>query len=137
MRPYGFTQEIPALMDAADVLITKAGPTTICEAFTRRLPIIISSYIPSQEDQNAEYVTQHNAGVLAEEPELIVDTLRRWLHDPALLERMSQASAALARPRSAIETAEAIYHIAATTQTIFHKPQREPLLARIDRFLGR
>ena len=124
-------------MDAADILITKAGPTTICEAFTRHLPIIISSYIPSQEDQNAEYVTQHNAGVLAEEPELIVDTLRRWLRDPALLERMSQASAALARPRSAIETAEATYQVASTTKTLFHKPEREPLLARIDRFLGR
>jgi 1,2-diacylglycerol 3-beta-galactosyltransferase len=49
VKSYGFIQDIPTMMDASDVLITKAGPTTICEAFTRGLPIIISGFIPSQE----------------------------------------------------------------------------------------
>jgi 1,2-diacylglycerol 3-beta-galactosyltransferase len=136
LRPYGFTSDIPDLMNAADVLITKAGPTTICEAFTRNLPIIISSYIPSQEDQNAEYVTQSQAGILAEQPELIVDTLRRWLNDPALLAKLSRNSGALARPRSAIEAAEEIHRIAIGWPTIYRVPRREPLLARLDRFFG-
>ena len=137
LRPYGFTQEIPALMNAADVLITKAGPTTICEAFTRNLPMIISGYIPAQEEENAEYVTQHGAGVLIEEPELIADKLRQWFSaDPGMLERMSAAAGDLARPQAAITAAEAAYHVATTLPTTIRAPQREPLLARIDRFLG-
>ena len=136
LRPYGFVQGIPDLMNAADVLITKAGPTTICEAFTRNLPIIISGYIPSQEDQNADYVIQSRAGVLAEQPELIVETLRKWLGDPALLAELSRNSGTLARPRSAIDAAEEIYRIATTRPTTYRVPKREPLLARLDRFFG-
>jgi len=136
LRPYGFVQGIPDLMNAADVLITKAGPTTICEAFTRNLPIIISGYIPSQEDQNADYVIQNRAGVLAEQPELIVETLRKWLGDPALLAELSRNSGALARPRSALDAAEEIYRIATTRPTTYRVPKREPLLARLDRFFG-
>jgi len=136
LRPYGFTSDVPDLMNAADVLITKAGPTTICEAFTRSLPIIISGYIPSQEDQNAEYVIQNQAGVLAEQPELIVETLRAWLGDPALLAKLSRNSGALARPRAAIDAAEEIHRVATSRPTIYRVPKREPLLARLDRFFG-
>jgi 1,2-diacylglycerol 3-beta-galactosyltransferase len=136
LHPYGFTQDIPALMDAADVLITKAGPTTICEAFTRRLPIIISGYIPSQENENADYVVNNRAGVLAEEPELIVATLREWMHNPSLLTLLSDNSARLAHPRAAIEAAEAAYEVATTHPIVYRAPQGDPLLARIDRLFG-
>ncbi len=136
LKTYGFISEVHDVMNAADVLITKAGPTTICEAFTRNLPIIISGYIPSQEDQNAEYVTQSCAGVLAEKPNLIVDTLRQWLSDPILMAQMARNSGALARPRAALDAAEEIYQIATSQPIRYRHPQHEPLLNRIDRFLG-
>jgi 1,2-diacylglycerol 3-beta-galactosyltransferase len=136
LQAYGFIQDIPALMDASDVLITKAGPTTICEAFTRSLPIIISGYIPSQENENADYVTDNQAGVLATEPELIVATLREWLHKPDRLAQLAQSSGQLARPRSAIDAAEAAYEVATTRPIVYRAPQGEPLLARLDRFFG-
>ncbi len=136
LRAYGFIQDIPKLMDAADVLITKAGPTTICEAFTRSLPIIISGYIPSQENENADYVIDNQAGVLATEPELIVATLREWLHQPARLMQFSRNSGRLARPRAAIDAAEAAYEVATTHPIVYRAPQGEPLLARLDRFFG-
>jgi 1,2-diacylglycerol 3-beta-galactosyltransferase len=136
LRPYGFTPEIPALMNAADVLITKAGPTTICEAFTRSLPMIISGYIPAQEEENAAYVIDHGAGTLAEEPAFIVDTLRQWLSDRARLERLALNSGALARPRAAVEAAEEVYRVAVSRPTTFRTPGREPLLKWLDRVLG-
>jgi 1,2-diacylglycerol 3-beta-galactosyltransferase len=136
LRPYGFIQEVPSLMDASDVLITKAGPTTICEAFTRTLPIIISGYIPSQENENADYVINNRAGVLAEEPEVIVDTLRQWLHQPDRLAQFSRHSGQLARPRAAIDAAEAAYEVATSHPVVYRAPQGEPLLARLDRFFG-
>lgn len=133
---YGFIKEVHQVMDAADVLITKAGPTTICEAFTRSLPMIISGYIPSQEEDNAQYVIDNGAGVLAQQPDLIVDTLRQWLGDSALLDQLARNSGCLARPRAAITAAEEIYRVATSRPTVYRAPQREPLLARIDRFLG-
>ncbi len=136
LKPYGFTQDIPALMDASDVLITKAGPTTLCEAFTRSLPIIISGYIPSQENENADYVINERAGILAEGPELIVATLREWLHKPDRLTHLSQNSVRLAHPRAAIDAAEAAYDVATTRPIVYRAPQGEPMLARLDRFFG-
>ena len=136
LRAYGFIQEIPLLMDAANVLITKAGPTTICEAFTRSLPIIISGYIPSQENENADYVITEQAGVLATEPELIVAKLREWLHKPDRLAQHARNSGRLARPRAAIDAAEAAYEVATTRPIVYRAPQGEPLLARLDRFFG-
>ena len=136
-RIEGFTQDIPVLMNAADVLISKAGPTTVAEALARELPTILSGFIPSQEEENVTYMLDAGAGVLAEQPARIVDTLKDWLSDDGQkLARMSAAARAAARPRAAFEAAEAIYSIACEKPVIIRQPQREPLLTALERFLG-
>ena len=136
-RIYGFTPEIPLLMNAADVLISKAGPTTVAEALARELPTILSGFIPTQEEANVEYMLQAGAGVLAEQPDRIVSTLRAWLDDDgSTLERMSQAARAAARPRAAFDAAEAIHTVARSRPVIMQPPRREPLLVALERFLG-
>jgi hypothetical protein len=52
------------------------------------------------------------------------------------LEQLSQNSARLARPRAAIDAAEAAYEVAVTRPIVYRAPQGEPLLARLDRFFG-
>ena len=44
----GFATEMSEYMEAADSLITKAGPGTIAEAAIRGLPTLISSFLPGQ-----------------------------------------------------------------------------------------
>ena len=48
---YGFADNMPELMCASDLLVTKAGPGTLAEAFIAGLPVIISGYIPGQEEE--------------------------------------------------------------------------------------
>ena len=69
-------------------------------------------------------------------PDGIVATLREWLHKPERLAQLSRNSGQLARPRSAIEAAEAAYEVATTRPIVYRAPQGEPLLARLDRFFG-
>ncbi|HSV85613.1 MAG TPA: glycosyltransferase [Levilinea sp.] len=102
---YGFVQEMPDFMRAADVLVTKAGPGTISEAFIANLPIILFSRLPGQEEGNVTYVTDEGAGAWAPEPGLVVETLRRWLAEPAQLRQVSEACSRLARPHAAREIA--------------------------------
>ncbi len=136
-RIYGFTPDIPALMNAADVLVSKAGPTTVAEALARDLPTILSGFIPSQEEENVTHMVNAGAGVLAEQPERIIATLRTWLSDGGeTLAQMSVAARAAARPRAALDAAEAIYSVARDTPVIIQPPRREPLLAALERFLG-
>jgi 1,2-diacylglycerol 3-beta-galactosyltransferase len=102
---YGFVQEMPDFMRAADVLVTKAGPGTISEAFIANLPIILYSRLPGQEDGNVAYVSNEGAGVWAPEPRLVVQTLRTWLAEPAQLRQAIDACSRLARPFAAREIA--------------------------------
>ncbi len=76
-KVFGFVQNMPELMHAADVIITKAGPGTICEALACGLPIILSGYVPGQEEGNVDYVLSNGVGVLAREPAELIGALRR------------------------------------------------------------
>ncbi|MCJ7623703.1 MAG: glycosyltransferase [Anaerolineaceae bacterium] len=108
VRIYGFVQEMPDFMAAADILVTKAGPGTICEAFIAGLPMVLYSKVPGQEDGNVRYVVDNNAGVWAPQPQQVVSVLSKWLHNPMCLREVSQASRSLAVPHASRKIARLI-----------------------------
>jgi 1,2-diacylglycerol 3-beta-galactosyltransferase len=105
---YGFTKEMPDFMRAADVLVTKAGPGTIAEAFNAHLPIILYAKLPGQEDGNVTYTVNEGAGVWTPTPQRVVSALRRWVTDPSEREKAVEACRRVARPNSSIDIAHAI-----------------------------
>lgn len=52
----GFVKNMDEWMGAVDALVTKAGPGTIAEATIRGLPVMLSGYLPGQEEGNVPYV---------------------------------------------------------------------------------
>lgn len=105
---YGFTKEMPDFMRAADVLVTKAGPGTIAEAFNAHLPIILYARLPGQEDGNVTYVRESGAGVWAPTTHRVVATLRRWIENPDQREKVVEACRQAARPEAATLIAQEI-----------------------------
>ncbi|MCX6067901.1 MAG: glycosyltransferase [Chloroflexi bacterium] len=105
---YGFTKEMPDFMRAADVLVTKAGPGTIAEAFNAHLPIILFAKLPGQEDGNVTYSVEVGAGVWAPTPQRVVSALRRWVNAPAERDKVVAACQHAARPDSSLEIAHTI-----------------------------
>ena len=105
---YGFVDNMPDLMNAADIIVTKAGPGTISEAFIAGLPIILYSRMPGQEDGNVDYVVNKGAGVWAPEPVDVVTTLRYWAQNPEILQKVAHTSRSLARPDASKDIAEKI-----------------------------
>jgi 1,2-diacylglycerol 3-beta-galactosyltransferase len=111
-RVYGFVTNMPELMGASDVLVTKAGPGTLSEAFIAGLPVIISSFIPGQEEGNVHYVLEHGAGAYAPEPAEIGCLIREWLRpDDETLTQMAANAAALARPDAALVIAQRLHRL--------------------------
>jgi 1,2-diacylglycerol 3-beta-galactosyltransferase len=111
-RIYGFVDNMPELMHASDLLVTKAGPGTLAEAFIAGLPVVISSFIPGQEEGNVDYVLDHQAGAYASEPAEIAQIIRGWLDsDRAELERVVAKATALARPDATLIIAERLHEI--------------------------
>jgi 1,2-diacylglycerol 3-beta-galactosyltransferase len=111
----GFATNMPELMGASDVLVTKAGPGTLGEAFIAGLPVIISGFIPDQ------------AGAYAPDPTKIVSLLRKWLQpDDDTLKQMTTNAAALARPEAAATIAQRLHRLLITEHA------SRPLSARVD-----
>ena len=106
-RIYGFADNMAELMGAADILVSKAGPGTISEAFVCGLPLILYGYIPGQEAGNVDYVVANEAGVYAETPEVVAQLVRTWLGvgDPTMA-TMAQNVRQLARPQASLEIAQ-------------------------------
>ncbi len=106
---FGFVQNMPELMHAADVIITKAGPGTICEALACNLPIILSGYVPGQEEGNIDFVVENDVGVLALEPSELIDSLRLLIKPGSSeLRRRVRNAKRLSRPRASFDIAECI-----------------------------
>jgi 1,2-diacylglycerol 3-beta-galactosyltransferase len=118
---YGFTHELPNFMHSADILLTKAGPGTISEAFISGLPMILYSRMPGQEDGNVSYVVNQGAGVWAPEPNRIIEILRDWLDHPAEREKIAANSHRLARPDASHLIAHAIADQLGVTEGIIQR----------------
>lgn len=105
---HGFVQDMPDFMRSADILVTKAGPGTICEAFIAGLPIILYSRLNGQEEGNVDYVVENGAGVWAPRPDMVVNTLKNWINHPEQRYRAAQICRSLARPRAARDIAQSL-----------------------------
>lgn len=64
IKIFGWTDEMPAFIKAADIVITKAGGATVMECIAAEKPMIITSVIPGQEQGNAELVMDYDLGVV-------------------------------------------------------------------------
>ncbi len=68
----GYTTEIPSLMAASHLLVTKAGGLTVSEALAMRLPLMIYRPLPGQEEANVEFLVRHRAArVFHDRPSLV------------------------------------------------------------------
>jgi processive 1,2-diacylglycerol beta-glucosyltransferase len=97
-KVFEYVDNVEELMAVSDLLITKAGAVTVTEALTRRLPMLIYRPIPGQEEGNTQYLLEHGAALAPKTPAMLHEMLTVLLADPARLETMRRAAAALARP---------------------------------------
>jgi 1,2-diacylglycerol 3-beta-galactosyltransferase len=106
---YGFVTNMPELMAGADMIVTKAGPSSISEAFSAGLPIILSGALPGQEEGNVDYVVREGAGIWAPRPVQVAEAVRAWLESPGdRLRAAAQNARRLAQPEAAVHIAREI-----------------------------
>ena len=105
IRVFSYTDQVSALMRAADLLITKPGGLTISEAFAAGLPLLLHDPIPGPETENAIYATRRGAAV--------------WLHPgermaPAVEEILAHRIPAMRRAARDCACEDAARHVADT-----------------------
>jgi 1,2-diacylglycerol 3-beta-galactosyltransferase len=106
VHPYGFVTHMPDLMTAADIVVTKAGPSSVMEALGAGRPLILSSAIPGQEYGNVRYVVENQAGFWAPTSKDVLKavTLVNNMSDTER-ESLLKNAQRISRPNSAIEIA--------------------------------
>ena len=104
IRVWDYTDEVPLLMRAADLLITKPGALTISEAFSAGLPLLLHDPIPGPEKENAIYATRRGAAVWLHPGEQIAPAVAEIL--ARRLPAMRAAARASAREGAAEHAAQ-------------------------------
>jgi 1,2-diacylglycerol 3-beta-galactosyltransferase len=114
MTVLGFRNDVPELMRAADLLVTKAGPGTIAEASVAEVPVVVYDYVPGQERGNLDYVRTNGIGVVALTTAEVVQSVKRIVYSQERLAKMRAQQTAVAPRGSSRRIAELIAGIAAT-----------------------
>ncbi|HUT10886.1 MAG TPA: UDP-N-acetylglucosamine--N-acetylmuramyl-(pentapeptide) pyrophosphoryl-undecaprenol N-acetylglucosamine transferase [Thermoguttaceae bacterium] len=117
-----FIDNVPAMLAATDLAVSRAGGTTLAELTVAGVPAVLLPYPHAADDhqrKNADVLTGRGAAVTLDERELsdaLVDRLAgvlgELLEDPDRRARMSAAMHELARPDAAAEVAELIFSVA-------------------------
>lgn len=97
----GWVDDVPALMRAASVLVTKPGGVTSAEAAVCGVPSVMFDPIPGPEEHNAAHLARAGAGVLTHGAGETVAAALALLADGARRTAMSAAMRELATPSAA------------------------------------
>lgn len=110
-RIFGYTDRISDLMDISDLIITKPGGVTISEALVKKLPILIMSPIPGQEERNARFLTNTGAAARIFRNEDLDSLFCQVLDNPLRLKHMREMAGYLAKPHASEAIADLIEDI--------------------------
>ncbi len=124
MTVLGYSNDVPSLMRAADILVTKAGPGTLAEASIAEVPVVVYDFIPGQERGNLEYVRTNGIGVVALTTADVVRSVRRIVSSLERLQAMRTAQGTVAPRGSSRRIAELIANVGLTGRI----SDRTPLL---------
>jgi processive 1,2-diacylglycerol beta-glucosyltransferase len=108
LRALPFTPDVDLLLEASDMVVSKAGGLTCAEALVKHTPLVIFKPTPGHEVANAQFLEAGGAAVHADSLETVAATVSRWLSDPSALQRARESAARLAHPNAAQHVAERV-----------------------------
>jgi 1,2-diacylglycerol 3-beta-galactosyltransferase len=111
---FGFVNNMPDLLLAADLLATRAGPGIIAEGLSCGCPLLLTGYLPGQEEGNVREVVRRGLGHYVPRPDDLVRAVAAWLAKPPA-ERLQDAdrARAAADPMAAFAIADILDRMSA------------------------
>ncbi len=104
----GFVNNMAELMGSATLAVTKPGGLTSSEALAARLPMMLVSPYPLQEEINANVLLENGCAVRVEPLTTLSHKLRNLLEEEGRLAAMREAAARLAKPDAARTVARTV-----------------------------
>ena len=108
LKVFGYTKDIPLIMDASDCIITKPGGITVSEALAKGLPLILTKPIPGHEERNMEFLMNSGAAMGVSPKTSLQELVWQFFADPKHKQVMNKAAKTLGNPNSADDLAKFI-----------------------------
>ncbi len=108
VRVFGFVDEMNRMMEAADLLVGKAGGLTVSEALASRLPQLIFNPVPGQELYNVDFLVNYGAGLMCRDEYDVVEKVRFLSTHPERLAQMAENAAALGKSAASSTVCERV-----------------------------
>ena len=96
LRVLGWTDDVPGLLTASDLVVTNAGGSTAMEALACGRAVIMHRPIAGHGRANASLMAAAGLADVTEDEEQLTSTIRRLHQEPALVERREQQALAAA-----------------------------------------
>lgn len=122
LRVFGWSESVPELMGAADLLITRPGGVVTSEAMAAGLPMILGFPAPGMEEAHLKFLLERKVAVAATSAEEITRLVSGLLDDPKHMEALSARGREMARP-------DAAYSVAQVARALLEKSSYIDLLA--------
>jgi processive 1,2-diacylglycerol beta-glucosyltransferase len=106
---FGYITNIHKLMDASDILISKAGGLTSSEAMAKSLPMLIVDLISGQESRNTDMIIEHRAGWKAINIANLSYKFQQIIKFPSMLANARASTHFLSKPNAAATILTNIY----------------------------
>ena len=106
---YNFVENMPELLLASDILVTKAGGLITSEGLACGLPILLIDAIEGQESGNVSYLINNNVGILVGTNDELHRTIEQLLsNDRRLMDQWIENAKKIGKPEAAYIIANAI-----------------------------
>ena len=102
----GFTSIMNDILPAIDILVTKPGGLTTTEALLKDVPMVIPYFIPGQEAENLDFLTNCGVAVRTTKKFSIKSVIKVLLDNPNRLERMKDNIRAIKKLNSSANIAK-------------------------------
>jgi len=91
--PIKYTDDVPDWMSVADVIVSKAGGSTISESICMHKPLVIINPISGQEDYNTSWLVEQGYGLNANEADEMAEKIQMILNTPEMIKKSPATNA--------------------------------------------
>ena len=107
----GFTDKMNDLLAAVDILISKPGGLTTTESLLKEVPMIIPYFIPGQEEENLDFLSNCGASIRTSKKYSLSVLLKVLIDNPKMIEMTKQNIKAIKKLNSSQDIAKLAFDI--------------------------
>ena len=107
----GFTQDMNDILSAVDIIVSKPGGLTTTECLLKELPMIIPYYIPGQEEENMDFLSNCGAALRTSKKFTISVLLKVLIDNPMRMELLKNNIKSVKKQNTAEDIANLVSNI--------------------------